>query len=91
MYNMEDNNSLENYLNGLNVEDSKKKQIKKRILAFQDINKQIEELKTLLRTAQKETISYYKQYPQNAYTIVYPTDLIQDYIKDIKDILKSEE
>ena len=88
---MENTNSLDKYLDSLNVDQSKTDQIKKRILVFQEIDKQLTELKPLLRNAQKETLAYYKKNPKNAYQIVTPTDLILDYIKDIKEILNPEE
>ena len=87
---MEASNSLENYLNNLDGADQSKKEfIKKRILAFQEIEEELKKLKPLLRNAQKKTLAYYNK---NAnYAIVAPTDLILDYLKDIKDILKPEE
>jgi len=84
---MENANSLDKFIATLDTDDAKKNQIKKRILAFQEIDKQLAELKPLLRNAQKETLAYYKKNPKNAYQIVTPTDLILDYIKDIKEIL----
>jgi hypothetical protein len=42
---MEGVNSLDKYLNGLNANQGKKDFIKKRILAFQEIEKQMSELK----------------------------------------------
>jgi len=86
---MEGVNSLDKYLNGLNADQGKKDFIKKRILAFQEIEKQMSELKPMLRDAQKKTLAYYKKSPN--YSIITPTDLILDYLKDIKDILKPEE
>ena len=86
---MEGVNSLDKYLNDLNADQGKKDFIKKRILAFQEIEKQISELKPLLRNEQKKTLVYYKKNP--SYAIITPTDLVLDYLKDIKDILKPEE
>ena len=50
------------------------------------------ELAILLRQVQKgkvETIKYYKSNP-NSMAVAYPTDLILDYIKDIKDLLSQD-
>ena len=33
---------------------------------------------------------YYKDKPSGSYSVVKPTDLVLDYIKDIKDLLKGE-
>lgn len=89
MYNMEANNSLDQYLNSIRTKDSQQKEfVKRRILAFDEIDKQFQELKPLLRQAKKETLAYYKKNPN--YAVITPTDLILDYIKDIKDILKNE-
>jgi len=88
---MDSANSLDKFIATLDTDDARKNQIKKRILAFQEIDKQLAELKPLLRNAQKETLAYYKQNPKNAYVVVTPTDLILDYIKDIKEILNPEE
>jgi hypothetical protein len=86
---MESTNSLDKYLNDLDADQGKKDFIKRRILAFQEIEKQISELKPLLRNEQKKTLAYYKKSPN--YAIITPTDLVLDYLKDIKDILKPEE
>ena len=40
----------------------------------------------LISNAKNQTIEYYKTNPQS-YTVVKPTDLVQDYLKDIKKLL----
>ena len=37
--------------------------------------------------AKDETIAYYQEKPES-YAVVYPTDLVLDYIKDIEELLK---
>jgi hypothetical protein len=43
----------------------------------------------MLSNAKNETSEYYTLNP-GSYSVVKPTDLILDYIKDIKDLLKGE-
>ena len=43
----------------------------------------------MLSNAKNETSDYYKDNP-SSYAVVKPTDLVLDYIKDIKDLLKGE-
>ena len=43
----------------------------------------------MLSNAKNETVDYYNSKP-SSYTVVKPTDLVLDYIKDIKDLLKGE-
>lgn len=63
---------------------------KKRIDAFEEIRKEMNNIYTLLSNAKNKTIDYYKLNPLS-YGVTYPTDLILDYIKDIKTILTGEE
>ena len=63
---------------------------KKRIEAFNNIKKEMDNLYVLLSNAKNKTIDYYRQ-NSLSYAVVYPTDLILDYIKDIKTILIGEE
>ena len=59
----------------------------KRIAAFQDIEKRLNSLYPLIDKAKDETIAYYQDKPES-YSVVYATDLILDYIKDIEELLK---
>jgi len=61
----------------------------KRIQAFKEIEARINNLYPLLDNAMDETINYYKEKPES-YAVVYPTDLVLEYIKDIEDLLKQE-
>lgn len=61
----------------------------KRIRAFKEIEARINNLYPLLDNAMDETINYYKEKPES-YAVVYPTDLVLEYIKDIEDLLKNE-
>ena len=61
----------------------------KRIAAFQDIEKRLNSLYPLIDKAKDETIAYYQDKPES-YSVLYATDLILDYLKDIKKLLKKE-
>jgi|TARA_R110000744_G_scaffold294180_1_gene404462 hypothetical protein len=58
-----------------------------RIRAFEEIENRLEAIKKLLRQAKIETIKYYRENP-SSYAVVKPTDLINDYIKDIETLLE---
>lgn len=70
------------------VESSKDYQ-DKRIGAFDVIETEINNIYKMLSNAKNETIEYYNGNP-SSYSVVKPTDLILDYIKDIKNLLKGE-
>ena len=61
----------------------------KRIEAFDVIETEINNIYKMLNNAKNETIEYYNGNP-SSYSVVKPTDLILDYIKDINDLLKGE-
>ena len=44
----------------------------------------------MISNAKNETIEYYQENPKS-YTVVKPTDLVLDYLKDIKKLLKGKE
>jgi hypothetical protein len=58
-----------------------------RINAFNDIENQLQSLIKPLRQAKIETIKYYRDNPES-FSVVIGTDLIQDFIKDIKTLLE---
>jgi len=57
-----------------------------RIDDFDSITNDLNDIYKLISNAKNETIEYYKTNPES-YTVVKPTDLIQDYLKDIKKLL----
>jgi len=61
----------------------------KRIMAFDNLESKLEDIKKLLRLGKIETIKYYRENP-NSYDVVIGTDLIEDYIKDINILLNRE-
>ena len=76
------------YKLNLKERDEKRSQFQeKRIAAFLEIEKRLNALYPQIDKAKDETIAYYQDKPE-AYSVVYPTDLILDYIKDIEQLLK---
>jgi hypothetical protein len=61
-----------------------------RINAFTKITNKLNNLYPLLDNAKKETIAYYNDKPQS-YDVVIPTDLILDYLNDIKKLLNPKQ
>ena len=59
---------------------------KKRIDAFKLIEKELNHIYKLIAVAKNETINHYQQNP-NSYRVLKSTDLILDYLKDIKALL----
>ena len=61
-----------------------------RIQAFDKIEDRLENLVNSLRQAKIETIKYYRQVEPKSYSVVYGSDLINDYINDIETLLKKD-
>ena len=62
---------------------------KKRIAAFDQIEQELNNIYKMLSNAKNETVEYYND-NESSYAVVKPTDLVLDYIKDIKDLLKGK-
>ena len=62
---------------------------KKRIEAFDSIENELNDVYKMLSNAKNETIDHYNNKP-SSYNVIKPTDLVLDYIKDIKNLLKGE-
>ena len=61
----------------------------KRVAAFDVIEQELNDIYKMLSNAKNETSEYYNDNP-SSYTVIKPTDLVLDYIKDIKNLLKGE-
>ena len=61
----------------------------KRVAAFDVIEQELNDIYKMLSNAKNETSDYYNDNP-SSYNVIKPTDLVLDYIKDIKDLLKGE-
>ena len=95
MYRKVQNLKQINYFNmykyKLNEETSKVSKFQEeRINAFSEIENELEALIKPLRQAKISTIKYYRENP-NSFSVVTGTDLIKDYLKDIKTLLTTEE
>ena len=62
---------------------------KKRIAAFDQIEQELNDIYKMLSNAKNETVKYYND-NESSYAVVKPTDLVLDYTKDIKDLLKGK-
>jgi len=69
-------------------EDKLEKFQEDRIKAFDKIEERLKSLIKPLRQAKIETIKYYRDKEPKSYSVVYGTDLINDYINDIETLLK---
>jgi len=69
-------------------EDQKDFQLK-RVAAFDVIEQELNDIYKMLSNAKNETSEYYNDNP-SSYNVIKPTDLVLDYIKDIKNLLKGE-
>ena len=79
-----------NYKLNLKERDEKRSQFQeKRIAAFQEIEKRLNALYPKIDKAKDETIAYYQDKPES-YSVLYATDLILDYLKDIDKLLKQQ-
>ena len=93
MYKRDQDLKLKNFFNMYNMnikeeEDKLEKFQQGRIDAFDEIENNLDDLKKIIRQAKIETIKYYRQDEPKSYSVVYGTDLIKDYIKDIKTLLE---
>jgi len=61
----------------------------KRVAAFDVIEQELNDIYKMLSNAKNETSDYYNDTP-SSYNVIKPTDIVLDYIKDIKDLLKGE-
>jgi hypothetical protein len=61
----------------------------KRVAAFDSIEKELNDIYKLISNAKNKTIKYYNDNPKS-FRVQTPTDLIKDYLNDIKKLLKDE-
>jgi len=96
MYKKDQDLKLTNFFNMYNMnnirikeeEDKLEKFQQGRIDAFDEIENKLDGLKKIVRQAKIETVKYYRQDEPKSYSVVYGTDLIKDYIKDIETLLE---
>ena len=61
-----------------------------RLRAFDTISDKLAQFKVLVDDARVETEQFYKENP-TSYSVVYSTDLAEDYIEDMIKMFKQEE
>jgi hypothetical protein len=84
----EANTDVEDYLQGLNINDpDKKKFIASRLLGFDELERKLNELVPLLQQAKHKTMDYYRSKP-DSFAVVYGTDLANDYLNDLIELFK---
>lgn len=82
--------NVDQYLKDLNITNpSLLDWVRKRIEAFDSLERQLNLLVPLLQQAKKDTIKKYSQNPN--FSVIYGTDLAQDYLQDIIDLFKQPE
>ena len=80
--------NVEQYLQDLNVQNPDNKQfIASRLMGFDEVEKKLNQLLPLLQQAKHETMDYYRQNPES-FSIVYGTDLANDYLNDLIELFK---
>jgi len=97
MYKKVQDSKLRNFFNMYNMnnrrikedEDKLEKFQQGRIDAFDEIENKLDVLRKKLRQAKIQTVKYYRQDEPKSYSVVYGTDLIKDYLKDIETLLEN--
>jgi len=80
----------EDFLNGINITDpDKRKFISSRLEGFDILEQKLNALIPLLQAAKHETMDYYRANP-NSFSVVYGTDLANDYLNDLIDLFKKQ-
>jgi len=84
----EEDTNVEQYLQDLNVQNPDNKQfIASRLMGFDEVERKLNQLIPLLQQAKHETMDYYRQKPES-FSIVYGTDLANDYLNDLIELFK---
>lgn len=82
---------IEGYLNDLNVVDpDRRKWIMKRLKGFDTLETKLNQLIPLLQQAKHKTLDYYRENPES-FSVVYGTDLANDYLNDLIELFTDTE
>ena len=80
---------VDTFLDDMQINDpSRREFIGSRLRAFDNIEDQLNQLVPLLQQAKSKTIDYYRSKP-DSYSVLYGTDLAQDYLNDIIELFKN--
>lgn len=81
-------NDVEQFLDDVQINDpSRRKFIASRLAAFDAIEDKLNQLVPMLQKAKNDTIDYYRNKP-DSYSILYGTDLAQEYLNDLIELFK---
>jgi hypothetical protein len=84
----EEDTNVEQYLQDISVSNpDNKKFIASRLMGFDEVETKLNQLLPLLQQAKHETMDYYRQNPES-FSIVYGTDLANDYLNDLIELFK---
>jgi hypothetical protein len=82
---------VESFLNDLNVVDpDRRKWIAKRLNGFNTLETKLNQLIPLLQQAKHKTLDYYRENPES-FSVVYGTDLANDYLNDLIELFTDTE
>jgi hypothetical protein len=85
---IKENKDVEQFLDDIQInEPSKRNFIKSRISAFDTIEDKLNQLIPMMQRAKNETFDYYRN-NSDSYSIVYGTDLAQEYLNDLIELFK---
>lgn len=78
----------EQFLDDMQINDpAKRKFIESRLLGFDAVEDKLNQLVPMMQQAKNQTIDYYRQNP-DSYSVVYGTDLAQEYLNDLINLFK---
>lgn len=79
---------IEQFLDDMQINDPKRRKfVASRLLAFDAIEDKLNQLVPMMQQAKHKTVDYYRENPES-YSIVYGTDLAQDYLDDLLQLFK---
>lgn len=79
---------VETFLDDMQINDpSRREFIGSRLRAFDAIEEKLNQLVPLMQQAKSKTVDYYRNNPES-YSVVYGTDLAQEYLNDLIELFK---
>jgi len=79
---------IEQFLDDMQINDPKRRKfVASRLMAFDAIEDKLNQLVPMMQQAKHKTVDYYRENPES-YSIVYGTDLAQDYLDDLLQLFK---
>jgi len=79
---------IEQFLDDMQINDPKRRKfVASRLMAFDAIEDKLNQLVPMMQQAKHKTVDYYRENPES-YSIVYGTDLAQDYLDDLIQLFK---